>query len=138
MSYVVKDAYVVDLKSDSKINLESIICNDYALVHNQEESNYYLVAITYVFEPGITYKELEYADCFNDETYFIEFQHTYCLAEFYTLPDLKFIGFAPSINYYDFSITTNGVVDLKQKIIYMPTKDGIKILKLNKSDRAKQ
>lgn len=125
MSYVVKDAYAIDLKSDSKINLESIICNDYVLVHNQEESNHYLVAITYVFEPGITYKELEYADCFNDETYFIEFQDTYCLAKFYTLPDLQFIGFVSPINYYNFGITPNGIVDLKQKVIYIPTKDGI-------------
>jgi len=138
MSYVVKDTYAVNLKTNSKINLDSIICNDYALIHNQGESNYYLVAITYVFEPGITYKELEYADCFNDKTYFIEFQYTYCLAEFYTLPDLKFIGFVSPINYYDFGITPNGIVDLKQKIIYIPTKNGIKIMKLNRSNKAKR
>jgi hypothetical protein len=125
MSYIVKNDQVIDLTTNTEINLQSITCNDYFIVHNPTEAKYYLIAITYLFDTDITNIAMEYADCINDETYFVNLHEIHYFAEIYTLPDLKFIGFIPSINYYDFGITPNGIVDLKQKIIYIPTKDGI-------------
>ncbi len=131
MRYVIENNQVKDTVTNSFIDLNNIEIQNYTknkVLYNTEEDQYYLAAINYLydFETGDLLSDIsECCDEYSNDSFYVYKKYIYYFVEVYTLPDLKFVGFIPSINYYDFDIIANGIVDLKHKIVYVPTRNGI-------------
>ncbi len=133
MRYVIEYGKVKDTLTNSIINVkipDNIFYRDNAILYNPKEDAYYLASLLYLFNE--TDEEI------SDEIELVYNDNLYCLTEVYSLPSFKFIGFIFPTRYPDLKIDKTAIINEKKKIKYIPTKDGIKIVKLNRSNRAKQ
>lgn len=133
MRYVIKYGQVKDTLTNSSFDIkipDAIFYRDYTILYNPKEDAYYLASLLYLFNE--TDEEI------SDEIELVYNDNLYCLTEIYSLPSFKFVGFVFPTRYPDLKIDKTAIINEKKKIKYIPTKDGIKIVKLNRSNRAKR
>jgi hypothetical protein len=133
MRYVIEYGQVKDVLTNSTIKIKipnNIFYRDNTILYNPKEDAYYLASMVYLFNE--TDEEI------TDEIELVYNDNLYCLTEIYSLPSFKFIGLIYPTRYPDLKIDKTAIINENKKIKYVPTKNGIKIAKLNRNNRAKQ